>query len=144
MNYYLFQLNEDTATQILRHIDAGNDMLSLPFRNHRAESGPGDQVILWVQGADAFAFAVGEITGPETLTEHARSYREPERGNAPRPAFPVRFDGILDRNVHRSELKAQLCFVDFPFREANMRNPFQLTREQYDALFDLAELVNQR
>ncbi|WP_107706210.1 EVE domain-containing protein [Nocardioides allogilvus] len=139
MRYYLFQLSEDTVAEVLAHLESGGDLLSLPFRNHRHEAGPGDQVLLWVQGRDAFAWGAGQIDGPEALAHHPMSYREPDRGNGPRPAFPVRFDGFLDRNVHRSELKEQPAFAEFPFDQANVRNPFELSEDQYNAIFDRAE-----
>lgn len=142
MRYYLFQLNETTAAEILEYLTNGGEMLSLPFRNHRHEASSGDQVILWVQGPDAFAWGVGQIDGPETLASHPRSYREPDRGSAPRPAFPVKFDGYLDRNVHRAELKDHPAFAAFTFGQARVRNPFELSEDQYNAIFDCAEAGN--
>lgn len=139
IRYFLFQLNETTASEILDYVQRGGELLSLPFRNHRNDAAPGDQVILWVQGRDGFAWGAGEIDGPEEIAQHPASYREPDRGSGPRPAFPVRFDGFLDRNVFRSELRSQSAFADFPFEQARVRNPFELTAEQYEALFDLAE-----
>lgn len=42
MRYFVFHLNETTATEILDYVQYGGELLSLPFRNHRSEAGPGD------------------------------------------------------------------------------------------------------
>lgn len=137
MRHYLFQLDDESAREII--ID-GEDGLAtnLPFRNHRESAGTGDQIVLWVQGADARAFAIGEITGPESPVLMPTSFREPDGARSLRPAFPVELTDYLERDVHRSELKALDVFAGFPFAQANVHNPFTLTSEQYDAILRAA------
>lgn len=137
MQYFMFQLDEASAVDILANVEDGHLMMNLPFRNHRDAAGVGDQVVLWLQGPDGRAYAIGEITGPEVMVSMPKSFREPEGAQSLRPAFPVEFVDYLDRDVHRSDLKRLDEFSGFPFAQANLRNPFVLTSEQYAAVVRL-------
>lgn len=141
MSAYLYQVDEQSMHEILDDIENGYEVEHFPFRNHRDEVQIGDEIILMLTGAGEKAAAyLSYIVESEELEEHhPRSYRERERGRAPRPGFHARLNGFFPREVLRNEMRKHPAFDGFPFKSAHLQNPFVLSRAQEDAIYDIAE-----
>jgi hypothetical protein len=105
-------------------------------KRHTSEIRRGDRVVLWLSGAEAGVYALGEITAD------VRPLERPVPVDAAPPVIKASLDlfvDLFDRPVRRTVLKADPRFADEPIlRQPFAANPHRVSPTALDAILEHA------
>ncbi len=144
-NVWLFQANPkyfDLTDRLLKaHV---GDEDSWTVTSYREEMRPGDTVLLWLAGAQAGIYAVGELTGQpllRTYEEDIPAWLDSEDGE-PTSAWsvPFRYTQILQTPVLKATLTGHPVLRDMLILKTPNRANFRISRIEWKALGPLINL----
>jgi MoxR-like ATPase len=140
---WLFQANPAVwnLAEKLRDRSVGDDE-TWSVSRFRNEMGPGQLAVLWMGGENAGVYALGELVDAPFERRTADFWPDRSERGETEWAVPFVYTQILDRPITKTALLAHPVLKDLSVIRGPMGTNFKITPEQWQALQELIEAVD--